>query len=151
MLAHFCGRLLFLQVKDHNIGDAYLNSVRPTANMMGIFLLLMRLISLMYREFAFDSLSECARNPGYVVTAMGLPMVGLVFSMRWQLGTQLLAFFTVAGSMSLSFCSDDIQEEDDQGGLIADTLAFDVLSSILLSVAWIPTALISLVLKGTLY
>lgn len=87
-----------LRIKDKAQSEKYMMRRQREVNLACGFLLLLRLVSLMYRVLGFESMKVCVAAHLYLACGIGINIVALLCSLKWKLATRLLS-----GIVLLSF------------------------------------------------
>jgi hypothetical protein len=132
MITHFLRQNVLLLIRDPNIRESYHQHRRKAVNFLGAFMLIIRLINIMYRVLKYEQMSSCIQTHYFVITGSGIHILAQILSLKFSWASYMLAPVVILSYLNLRFCINE-KTKMDHVAVLLDTVAFDVFITMLLS------------------
>ena len=130
--------------------NQYLLLRRKQIHLSAVFILFIRLVTIIYRVFAYEKINHCLQSYYFHLCGGVIAISALLLSLKWQWATYILSMLTIGSYLNIRFCDWESQASEDVAVLL-DQFVLDFSTSIFLNLSWLPTIIGSILLKALSY
>eukprot|EP00347_Sterkiella_histriomuscorum_P010902 403374485 len=140
-----------LTIKDQQIKKQFLLKRRTQINILTGLLILIRLICIMYRKFAYSSMKECNEDYLFYIIGIGTNIAILLLSLKFPLLSIVICPVVILSFINIQICDGQPFNQVDQMALLFDIMMYETSAVIFLNSQWYVTSLASLINRASAY